>query len=155
MGKCDAAVRSSFHPDRHSSSRPLGFTLGLHMDRSPSSSSPSYQAAAWLGSHHRQRLIESYAVFFLLLFLFLNAQRMFFLNFFFVQWPLQKTHFPFSLNLSLPLPLSKASLCGVRGREGERGFNQSAGQPPPLIIRSTLRLAEARGRGRWVKESAR
>lgn len=144
-------VRSSFHPDRHSSSQPLGFTLGLHMDRSPSPSSPSYQAAAWLGSHHRERLIESYAVFLF----FECAVHVFYFYFFFVQWPLQKTHFPFSLNLSLPLPLSKASLCGVRGREGECGFNQSAGQPPPLIIRSTLRLAEARGRGRWVKESAR
>lgn len=47
-----------------SCSRPLGFTLRLHMDRSPSPSSPSYQPAAWLGSHHRERLIESYAVFF-------------------------------------------------------------------------------------------
>lgn len=129
-----------------SCSRPLGFTLRLHTDRSPSPSSPSYQPAAWLGSHHRERLIESYAVFFPECAVHV---------FFFVQWPLQKTHFPFSLNLSLPLPLSKASLCGVRGREGECGFNQSAGQPPPLIIRSTLRLAEARGRGRWVKESAR
>lgn len=70
----------------------------------------------------------------------------------FVLCQLQKTHFSFFSPSCFPC-LLLASLCGVRG-ERECGFNQRAGQPPPLMIHSTSRLTEERGRGGWVKQSA-
>lgn len=107
------------------------------MDSSPSLLS-TFLPTAWLGSHHRARLIESYAF---------HLQCMFF-----VLCQLQKTHFSFFSTSRFPC-LLLASLCGVRGGR-ECGFNQRAGQPPPLMIRSTSRLTEERGRGGWVKHSA-
>lgn len=70
----------------------------------------------------------------------------------FVLCQLQKTHFSFFSPSCFPC-LLLASLCGVGGQR-ECGFNQRAGQPPPLMIHSTSRLTEERGRGGWVKQSA-
>lgn len=67
----------------------------------------------------------------------------------FVLCQLQKTHF----RVFSPSPcLLLASLCGVRGKR-ECGFNQRAGQPPPLMIHSTsTETKERRASGREVGE---
>lgn len=71
----------------------------------------------------------------------------------FVLCQLQKTHFPFFSPSFFPC-LLLASPCGVGG-ERECGFNQRAGQPPPLMIHSTSRLSEEWGRGRCWNRALR
>lgn len=121
--------RSASTPACHCSPRPLGFTLILRMDSSPSPLLSTFLPTAWLGSYHRARLIESYAFHLQCMFLYCaNYKRL---------------TFPFSLPSCL-LPSLSRRRCG---RKGECGFNQRAGQPPPLMIHSTSR-AESEERAR-------